>query len=104
VGNIVHAGLVEIPTGVTLRSLIFDICGGIPEQKKFKAVQIGGPSGGCLPEEFLDTPIDFDSLTQAGAMMGSGGMVVMDENSCMVDVAKFFSILRKRIMRKMHIL
>jgi len=90
VGNIVHAGLVEIPTGVTLRSLIFDICGGIPEQKKFKAVQIGGPSGGCLPEEFLDTPIDFDSLTQAGAMMGSGGMVVMDENSCMVDVAKFF--------------
>ena len=90
VGNIVHAGLVEIPTGVTLRSLIFDICGGIPEQKKFKAVQIGGPSGGCLPEDFLDTPIDFDSLTQAGAMMGSGGMVVMDENSCMVDVAKFF--------------
>ena len=90
VGNIVHAGLVEIPTGVTLRSLIFDICGGIPEQKQFKAVQIGGPSGGCLPENFLDTPIDFDSLTQAGAMMGSGGMVVMDENSCMVDVAKFF--------------
>ncbi len=90
VGNIVHAGLVEIPTGVTLRSLIFDICGGIPEQKKFKAVQIGGPSGGCLPEDFLDTPIDFDSLIQAGAMMGSGGMVVMDENACMVDVAKFF--------------
>ena len=90
VGNIVHAGLVEIPMGVTLRSLIFDICGGIPNQKKFKAVQIGGPSGGCLPEQFLDTPIDFDSLTEAGAMMGSGGMVVMDENTCMIDVARYF--------------
>jgi len=90
VGNIVHAGLVEIPMGVTLRSLVFDICGGIPNQKKFKAVQIGGPSGGCLPEQFLDTPIDFDSLTEAGAMMGSGGMVVMDENTCMIDVARYF--------------
>ena len=90
VGNIVHAGLVEIPMGVTLNELIFDICGGIPDQKKFKAVQIGGPSGGCLPDDFLDTPIDFDSLTQAGAMMGSGGMVVMDEDSCMVDVARYF--------------
>jgi NADH-quinone oxidoreductase subunit F len=90
VGNIVHAGLVEIPMGVTLRSLIFDICGGIPNRKKFKAVQIGGPSGGCLPEDFLDTPIDFDSLTGAGAMMGSGGMVVMDEDTCMVDVSRYF--------------
>ncbi len=90
VGNIVHAGLVEIPMGVTLRKLIFDICGGIPNKKKFKAVQIGGPSGGCLPENFLDTPIDFDSLTEAGAMMGSGGMVVMDEDTCMVDVARYF--------------
>jgi NADH-quinone oxidoreductase subunit F len=90
VGNILHAGLVEIPMGVTLRTLIFDICGGIPNQKKFKAVQIGGPSGGCLPEQFLDTPIDFDSLTEAGAMMGSGGMVVMDENACMIDVARYF--------------
>jgi NADH-quinone oxidoreductase subunit F len=90
VGNIVHAGLVEIPMGVTLRSLVFDICGGIPNQKKFKAVQIGGPSGGCLPEQFLDTTIDFDSLTKAGAMMGSGGMVVMDENTCMIDVARYF--------------
>ena len=90
VGNIVHAGLVEIPMGVTLRSLVFDICGGVPNQKEFKAVQIGGPSGGCLPEQFLDTPIDFDSLTEAGAMMGSGGMVVMDENTCMVDVARYF--------------
>jgi len=90
VGDVVHPGLVEIPMGVTLRSLIFDICGGIPHKKSFKAVQIGGPSGGCLPEEFLDTPIDFDSLTEAGAMMGSGGMVVMDEESCLVDVARYF--------------
>jgi NADH-quinone oxidoreductase subunit F len=90
VGNVVHAGLVEIPMGVSLRSLIFDICGGIPKKKKFKAVQIGGPSGGCLNEDFLDTPIDFDSLVEAGAMMGSGGMVVMDEDTCMVEVARYF--------------
>ena len=90
VGDVVHSGLVEIPMGITLRELIFDICGGIPKKKKFKAVQIGGPSGGCLPERFLDTPIDFDSLKQAGAMMGSGGMVVMDEDACIVDVARFF--------------
>lgn len=90
VGSVLHPGLAEIPMGVTLRTLIFEICGGIPNKKKFKAVQIGGPSGGCLPAEFLDTPIDFDSLTQAGAMMGSGGMVVMDEDSCMVDVSRYF--------------
>ncbi len=90
VGNVTHAGLVEIPMGTTLRTLIFDVCGGIPNKKSFKAVQIGGPSGGCLSEEFLDIPIDFDSLTEAGAMMGSGGMVVMDEDSCMVDVARYF--------------
>jgi NADH-quinone oxidoreductase subunit F len=90
VGNVTHPGLVEIAMGTSLRTLIFDVCGGIPNKKKFKAVQIGGPSGGCLPESFLDTPIDFDSLTQAGAMMGSGGMVVMDEDSCMVDVARYF--------------
>jgi len=90
VGNVVHAGLVEIPMGVSLRSLIFDICGGIPNNKKFKAVQIGGPSGGCLNEAFLDTPVDFDSLTEAGAMMGSGGMVVMDEDTCMVEVSRYF--------------
>ena len=90
VGDIVHSGLVEIPMGVTLRSLIFDVCGGIPDKKRFKAVQIGGPSGGCLPESFLDTPIDFNSLKKAGAMMGSGGMVVMDEDVCMVDVARYF--------------
>jgi len=90
VGNVIHPGLVEIPMGVTLRTLIFDICGGMPKKKKFKAVQIGGPSGGCLPEELLDTPIDFDSLTDAGAMMGSGGMVVMDEDTCPVDVSRYF--------------
>jgi NADH-quinone oxidoreductase subunit F len=90
VGNVTHPGLVEIPMGVSLRTLIFDICGGIPNKKKFKAVQIGGPSGGCLSEDFLDTPIDFDSLIHAGAMMGSGGMVVMDEDTCMVNVAKYF--------------
>jgi NADH-quinone oxidoreductase subunit F len=90
VGDVLHPGLVEIPMGVTLRRLIFDVCGGIPNKKAFKAVQIGGPSGGCLPADFLDTPIDFDSLNQAGAMMGSGGMVVMDEDTCMVDVARYF--------------
>jgi NADH-quinone oxidoreductase subunit F len=90
VGDVVHAGLVEIPMGIRLGTLIFDICGGVPNKKKFKAVQIGGPSGGCLPEDFLETPVDFDSLSEAGAMMGSGGMVVMDEDTCMVDVARYF--------------
>jgi NADH-quinone oxidoreductase subunit F len=90
VGDIVHPGLVEIPMGVDLKTLLFDVCGGIPNKKTFKAVQIGGPSGGCLPDQFLNTPIDFDSLTEAGAMMGSGGMVVMDEDTCMVDVARYF--------------
>jgi NADH-quinone oxidoreductase subunit F len=90
VGDVTSPGLIEIPMGVTLRTLIFDICGGIPKKKKFKAVQIGGPSGGCLSEDFLDTPIDFDSLTEAGAMMGSGGMVVMNEDSCTVDISRFF--------------
>jgi NADH-quinone oxidoreductase subunit F len=90
VGDVVHPGLVEIPMGVTLRTLIFDICGGVPNHKGFRAVQIGGPSGGCLPESFLDTPIDFDSLTEAGAMMGSGGMVVMDEDTCVVNVSRYF--------------
>ncbi len=90
VGNVTYPGLVEIPMGVTLKELIFDICGGIPDKKKFKAVQIGGPSGGCLSKDFLDTPVDFDALNRAGAMMGSGGIVVMDEDSCMVDVARYF--------------
>ena len=89
-GKINHTGLAEVPMGITMREIIFDIGGGIPNGKKFKAVQIGGPSGGCLPESMLDTPVDYDSLTRVGAMMGSGGLVVMDETTCMVDVAKFF--------------
>jgi len=90
VGDVNYPGLVEIPMGVTLNHLIFDICGGIKDDKNFKAVQIGGPSGGCLPEKFLETPIDFDSLKKAGAMMGSGGMVIMDDTNCMVEVARYF--------------
>ncbi|MBD3414229.1 MAG: NADH-quinone oxidoreductase subunit NuoF [Candidatus Aminicenantes bacterium] len=90
VGKINNTGLVEVPMGITLREIIFDIGGGIPEGKKFKAVQTGGPSGGCLPAEKLDLPIDYESLTEAGSIMGSGGMIVMDENTCMVDVAKYF--------------
>ncbi len=89
-GRINHTGLAEVPMGITMREIIYDIGGGIPNGKKFKAVQIGGPSGGCLPEHLLDLPVDYDSLIQAGAMMGSGGLVVMDETTCMVDVAKFF--------------
>ena len=89
-GKINNTGLVEVAMGTTLKKLVFDICGGIPKGKKFKAIQIGGPSGGCLSHDFLNTPIDFDSLKEAGAMMGSGGMVVLDEDDCMVDVAKYF--------------
>ncbi len=89
-GKLRNTGLAEVPMGITLREIIFDIGGGIMDDKKFKAVQIGGPSGGCIPEQHLDTPVDYDSLTALGAMMGSGGLVVMDETSCMVDVAKFF--------------
>lgn len=89
-GRINNTGLAEVPMGITMREIIYDIGGGIPNGKKFKAVQIGGPSGGCLPEQLLDLPIDYDSLIQAGAMMGSGGLVVMDETTCMVDVARFF--------------
>ncbi len=89
-GKINNTGLAEVPMGITMREIIFDIGGGIMNGKKFKAVQIGGPSGGCIPEQLLDTPVDYDSLIAAGAMMGSGGLVVMDEDTCMVDVAKFF--------------
>ncbi len=89
-GKINNTGLCEVPMGITIREVVFDIGGGIRGDKKFKAVQIGGPSGGCIPEEHLDLPIDFDSLTAAGAMMGSGGMVVMDEETCMVDLARYF--------------
>lgn len=89
-GKVNNTGLAEVPMGITMREIIYDIGGGINGGKKFKAVQIGGPSGGCLPESMLDLSIDYDSLTAAGAMMGSGGLVVMDEDTCMVDVAKFF--------------
>ena len=89
-GNVVNTGLVEVPMGTTLRKIIFDIGGGIKDGKKFKAVQIGGPAGGCLTEEHLDIPLDFDSLKKVGAIIGSGGLVVMDENTCMVETARFF--------------
>ena len=89
-GKVNNVGLVEVPMGTTLRELIYDIGGGIPGGKKFKAIQTGGPSGGCLTEKDLDTPIDFDNLVAKGSMMGSGGAVVMDEDNCMVDVAKFY--------------
>jgi len=90
VGKINNTGLVEVPMGITLREMIYDIGGGIPNGKKFKAVQTGGPSGGCIPEQYLDTPVDFDELSKLGSMMGSGGMIVMDEDTCMVDIAKYF--------------
>jgi NADH:ubiquinone oxidoreductase subunit F (NADH-binding)/(2Fe-2S) ferredoxin/Pyruvate/2-oxoacid:ferredoxin oxidoreductase delta subunit len=90
VGKIANTGLVEVPMGISLRDVIYKIGGGIPGGKKFKAVQTGGPSGGCIPEERLDLEVDFDELTKAGSMMGSGGMIVMDEETCMVDVARYF--------------
>jgi NADH-quinone oxidoreductase subunit F len=90
VGKINNTGLIEVPMGITLREIIYGIGGGIPGGKKFKAVQTGGPSGGCIPESLLDLPVDFDQLAQAGSMMGSGGMIIMDEDSCMVDIAKYF--------------
>ncbi len=90
VGKVNRTGLVEVPMGITLREMIFDIGGGVLDDKPFKAVQTGGPSGGCIPESLLDTPVDYDSLQAAGSIMGSGGMVVMDENTCMVDFARYF--------------
>ena len=90
VGKINNTGLVEVPMGITLREIIYDIGGGIPGDRAFKAVQTGGPSGGCLPKEMLDLPIDYQSLAQAGSIMGSGGMIVMDEKTCMVDIAKYY--------------
>ena len=90
VGKVNNTGLVEVPMGITLREIVYDIGGGIPDGKKFKAVQTGGPSGGCIPESMIDLPVDFDRLTEVGSMMGSGGMIVMDEATCMVDVAKYF--------------
>ena len=89
-GKIEHTGLVEIPMGTTLRDIIYKIGGGIPKGKKFKAAQTGGPSGGCIPARLIDTEVDYDNLTAIGCMMGSGGLIVMDEDTCMVDMAKFF--------------
>ena len=89
-GRVKNTGLIEVPIGITLREVVFDIGGGVPDGKKFKAVQTGGPSGGCIPAEHLDMPVDYETLTRVGSMMGSGGMIVADETSCMVDVAKFF--------------
>ena len=90
VGKVKNTGLVEVPMGITLREIVYDIGGGIQNDKKFKAVQTGGPSGGCIPESLIDLPIDYEKLTEVGSMMGSGGLIVMDENTCMVDVAKYF--------------
>jgi NADH-quinone oxidoreductase subunit F len=90
VGKVKNTGLIEVPMGMTLRQIIFDIGGGIAGGRKFKAVQTGGPSGGCIPESLLDLKVDFDSLDEAGSMMGSGGMIVMDDRTCMVDVARYY--------------
>ena len=89
-GNVVNTGLVEVPMGTTLREIIYDIGGGIPGNKEIKAIQTGGPSGGCLPKDYLDTTVDYETLQEAGSIMGSGGMIVMDNDSCMVNIAKFF--------------
>jgi NADH-quinone oxidoreductase subunit F len=89
-GKVKRGGLVEVPMGLTLRQVIFSLGGGIKDDREFKAVQLGGPSGGCIPKELLDTPVEYESISQTGAIMGSGGMVVMDETTCMVDVARFF--------------
>ena len=88
-GKIANTGLIEVPMGMTLREILFDIGGGIPG-RNFKAAQTGGPSGGCIPEQLLDTPVDYESLAKIGSIMGSGGLIVMDDTSCMVDVARFF--------------
>ena len=103
VGKITNTGLVEVPMGMTLRDIIYEIGGGIPDGKKFKAVQTGGPSGGCIPEDMLDLQVGFDELTKAGSMMGSGGMIVMDEDTCMVDVARYFiDFLTRRVVRQVR--
>jgi NADH-quinone oxidoreductase subunit F len=89
-GKVKRGGLVEVPMGISIREIVYEICGGIKEDRKFKAVQMGGPSGGCIPAELQDTVIDYESINRTGAIMGSGGLVVMDETTCMVDVARFF--------------
>jgi NADH-quinone oxidoreductase subunit F len=101
VGKINNTGLIEVPMGITLREMVFSIGGGVPGGKKFKAVQSGGPSGGCIPESILDLQVDYDKLKEAGAIMGSGGLIVMDEETCMVDVAKYF-LNFLRVMRQVH--
>jgi len=90
VGKIKNTGLVEVPMGISLRDIVFKIGEGLPKKKQFKAVQTGGPSGGCIPEQFLDLPVDFDELNKVGSIMGSGGMIVMDQDTCMVDLARYF--------------
>jgi NADH:ubiquinone oxidoreductase subunit F (NADH-binding) len=90
-GKVNNPGLIEVPMGTTLREVVFEIGGGVPDGRAFKAVLVGGPSGGCLPETMLELPIDYDSLTRVGAIMGSGGIVVIDDKSCMVDTARFFT-------------
>jgi len=89
-GAVANTGLIEVPMGLPLRQIVFDIGGGLSEGRKFKAVQTGGPSGGCIPEALLDMPVDYETLQAAGSIMGSGGMIVMDDTTCMVDVARFF--------------
>jgi bidirectional [NiFe] hydrogenase diaphorase subunit len=89
-GKVKNVGLIEVPMGITLREIIFDVGGGVPEGHTFKAVQTGGPSGGCIPEQFLDLPVDYESLKEVGSIMGSGGMIVMDDSACMVNVARYF--------------
>ena len=89
-GKVKRGGLVEVPMGISLREVIYQVGGGIKDDRQFKAVQMGGPSGGCIPAELLDTPVDYESITSTGAIMGSGGMIVMDETTCMVDIARFF--------------
>ena len=89
-GSIKNTGLIEVPMGITLRDIVFEIGGGVPDGRSFKAVQTGGPSGGCIPESYLDTPVDYETLTKLGSIMGSGGMIVMDDTSSMVDVARYF--------------
>jgi bidirectional [NiFe] hydrogenase diaphorase subunit len=89
-GKVVNTGLIEVPMGITLREIVYDIGGGVPSDRDFKAAQTGGPSGGCIPAEYLDTPVDYESLRALGSIMGSGGLIIMDDHSCMVDVAKYF--------------
>ena len=102
-GKITNTGLIEVPMGMTLREIIFAIGGGIPGGHKFKAVQTGGPSGGCIPEQHLDLPVSYESLIDAGSMMGSGGMIVMDDTSCMVERSPLLhGVLHERVLRQVH--